>query len=327
MYRLCSVLVVCCAIDATASGQDANLKTEILESIREYAALLDVADGVVNYSDFELTDDDGEVGKTQGECRFVYSGGSEQTVFDSNFGSGTHGGRVLNPDYSATVEREAKEFPFTVASVESANRFDFQRQTPRSEMYVFAGICAGVFSHIDLRRLLSDPGVRLSDVQRSENERQEPTVEFSFESGDRLDRLKNIRSGRLWMVKKSHWLVSDAELNWMASGEPPAVFVSHVEFAEDESGVTVPRFIREERRIGSSGRSEPSRRFVALREFRLTPQTDLPAETFRLSAFGLPEPALEPESRPASVYLMLAGIGALLTITAWILKNRTSLPE
>jgi hypothetical protein len=159
-------------------------------------------------------------------------------------------------------------------------------------------------------RMVSSPEFKvIAAAPASDSEQQLVRVQFEYEPVG-TDGNNPVRSGSLVLDSERYWLIREAEVrgSWMAGQEKGTITVVN-EYAEGT--LTVPVLRRQVMHVSAVDIEGGQVEHDWIWEYEIAGISPGDARGFRLSDYGLPEPATARPRRLALLWLLL-GLGALL---------------
>lgn len=239
--------------------------------------------------------------------------------------------RALNADYGFELSRKNSGSPWVLSSLvqtQSSGAAHLRRSLDRYfDMSLTRPVTLAAL-HGDMRvRLHGDtPGFSVIAVTPSlQIDRETVRLQFSYET--RLDDARLGLTGSLILDPHRSWIITDYDaLYWsvLANQRREARIKGLIEYRNTSDGFPIVH------RITSFNTKLPEKadsyRDKRVWEYELR-ETSADTGEFRLSAFGLPEPAGSESPREPRWYLWIIGGAALVGMMFWAVRRRTQPPR
>lgn len=216
-----------------------------------------------------------------------------------------------NPDYGFEIRRESVSDAWSTSRLEypTGNASETARRLERRALMFVLGVY-----DVALKELVEDSGFKLTDATSVEtSDGRQVEVTFTFEPS--TAKRSRLRGGVVRFDPNLQWALVNARLN-IAQGESTQPLDLSITYTSDPSGLPVPA-----RWESSFDRPDATHQRI-VQEVVSFDRDPIPESEFRLSAFGLPEPATASATRARWWWVLIAaGLGMLLV--AGILRRLT----
>jgi hypothetical protein len=197
---------------------------------------------------------------------------------------------ATNPLYAFHLERDSPAAPWVIRSLQrAAHPSAYRRQVEENDRGLSDPLAAVTLYGVSLRDLVAEPSFRAVSLTPTNHDGR-PAFSLRFESVHpytRADAYMPIQGGDL-VLSDPHWLLLKHSTRWL---KPAAIEVAgECVYADDEP---VPLLKRATTRVSiPADKGTPAARLETTLTCELQPTVErLDADRFRLTAFGLTEPA------------------------------------